>query len=251
MHRERRNHGSCRSASEGTSSGSRADASRADGSRADASRADASRADASRPGRHVLLGRQLTAVASISVVITTLDDRQTLRDCLDGVLAGNPSVMEVLVVDRGSVDGTSDMVRRAGPPVRLLERPGSHPAGATAVGAAEAVGDVVAFVPSRAVLRAGLVEEAAATGQPTTIPLRPVGATAFGRAAAAVVGSGSSGWTPATTTVAAWPPQARPPRDQERGPAGRRRTSSPTARPAWPARPSAPAPTDGRRPAPS
>ena len=52
------------------------------------------------------------------------------------------------------------------------------------------MGDVVAFVPSRAVLRAGLVEEAAATGQPTTIPLRPVGATAFGRAAAAVVGSG-------------------------------------------------------------
>jgi hypothetical protein len=128
-------------------------------------------------------------VGSITVVIATLDDRQTLRDCLDGVLAGNPSVTEVLVVDRGSVDGTSDIVRGAGPPVRLLECPGSHRTDAMAAGAAEAEGDVVAFVPSRAVLRAGMVEEAV-RGQSTTVTLRPVGATAFGRAAAAVVGSG-------------------------------------------------------------
>ena len=65
---------------------------------------------------------------------------------------------------------------------------------AVAAGIAEARGDVLALVPGRALMGAGAIEacaaEAAAGGGdgPATVELRPVGTTAFGRAAAAVVG---------------------------------------------------------------
>jgi len=131
-------------------------------------------------------------VSSISVIITTLNDRSTVRDCLDGVL-GSAFVGEVLVVDRGSVDGTPDIVRRLGAPVRLIERPGSRPSEAVAVGLAEAHGEVLAVIPSRAVMGRRAIETVARAAQasgdgPATADLRPVGTTAFGRAAAAVVG---------------------------------------------------------------
>lgn len=142
-------------------------------------------------------------MGSISVVITTLDDRLTMRDCLDGVLGGGTSVSEVLVVDRGSVDGTVEIIRRAGAPVRLIERPGWSVTDAISDGVAEAKGDVLAVVPSRAIMAAGAIEAsaraaalttpaaltaAARSGRSATVDLRPVGTTAFGRAAAAIVG---------------------------------------------------------------
>jgi hypothetical protein len=134
-------------------------------------------------------------VSSVSVVITTQDDRLSVRDCLDRVLASAApgTVSEVLVVDRGSVDGTADIVRRVGGPVRLIERRGAGVPEAVAVGIAEARGDVLALVPGRALMGAGAIEACAADaagggGGPATVELRPVGTTAFGRAAAAVVG---------------------------------------------------------------
>jgi Glycosyl transferase family 2 len=134
-------------------------------------------------------------VPSVSVVVTTQDDRLSVRDCIDRVLAsaGAGSVSEVLVVDRGSVDGTADIVRRVGGPVRLIERPGDGLAAAVAAGIAEARGDVLALVPGRALMGAGAIEACtaeAAAGRdgPAVVELRPVGTTAFGRAAAAVVG---------------------------------------------------------------
>jgi hypothetical protein len=135
----------------------------------------------------------LTTLSTISVVITTLNDRTTVRDCLDRVLGGDAAVAEVLVVDRGSIDGTLDIVRRSGAPVRLIERPSSCPSEALAVGVAEARGEIVAVVPSRAIVGKGaLVLGARAAevseGGSATVDLDPVGTTAFGRAAAAVVG---------------------------------------------------------------
>ena len=116
-----------------------------------------------------------------SVVITTLNARLTVRDCIDSVLAAGGSVGEVIVVDRGSTDGTRDIARRVGSPVRVLERPGLSERDAVVAGLAEAVSPRAGVVPSRTVVAPG----ALAAGE---VQLRPVGTTAFGRAVAAMAG---------------------------------------------------------------
>jgi hypothetical protein len=89
---------------------------------------------------------------------------------------------EVLVVDRGSSDGTADITRRVGGLVRLIERPRASVAEAVAAGTAEAVGEIVAVVPDRARIGKGALDAG------LDVDLRPVGTTAFGRAAAAIIG---------------------------------------------------------------
>lgn len=140
-------------------------------------------------------------MGSISVVITTLDDQATLRDCVDGVLAGGSPVGEVLVVDRGSADGTLDVARRLGPLVRVIERPGWPAGRAVAAATREAAGDEVTVVPSRAILGHGAI---AAGG---SVRLRPVGTTAFGRAAAAVVGQAAAPAVDVGGSAAGAPPR--------------------------------------------
>ena len=127
------------------------------------------------PGRLIALG-------SVSVVITTLNARSTVRDCIDSAVAGTASLCEVLVIDRGSVDGTAEIARGMGGPVRLIERPGAGAEEAVQTGTAEAAGETVVVVPSRAVVGEGALDAGVDIG------LVPVGTTAFGRAAAAVVG---------------------------------------------------------------
>lgn len=116
-----------------------------------------------------------------TVVIATLNARPTVRDCVDSVLAAGTPVGEVLIVDRGSTDGTLEIARRFGPPVRVLERRGVAEGAAVEAGLAEAGTSVVAVVPSRSVVAVGALR----AGE---VPLRPVGTTAFGRAAAVMVG---------------------------------------------------------------
>ena len=131
------------------------------------------------------LGRdpgRLNTVTSVSVVIATLNARMTIRDCIDSAVAGTESLREVLVVDRGSVDGTAEIARRVGGPVRVIERPGAGAGEAVETGTAEAAGEIVAVVPSRAVVGRGVLDAG------VDVNLFPVGTTAFGRAAAAVIG---------------------------------------------------------------
>jgi GT2 family glycosyltransferase len=63
-------------------------------------------------------------VPRATVVITTKDRRQELREALPLVLAQTEPV-EVLVIDDGSEDGTAEMVQREFPQVRLERSPHS------------------------------------------------------------------------------------------------------------------------------
>jgi dolichol-phosphate mannosyltransferase len=47
----------------------------------------------------------------VSVVVPVLNERGRLAPCLEGLLMRPPEVLEVLVVDGGSVDGTQDLVQ--------------------------------------------------------------------------------------------------------------------------------------------
>lgn len=77
----------------------------------------------------------------ITVVIPTLNEAAEIAGA---VAAVRDEVDEVIVVDGGSCDGTTDMARAAGARVRVAV--GSNRAAALNTGAALASGDVIYFV---------------------------------------------------------------------------------------------------------
>lgn len=47
----------------------------------------------------------------VSVIVPALNERDRLRPCLDGLIAQGTEVVEILVVDGGSIDGTQEIVK--------------------------------------------------------------------------------------------------------------------------------------------
>jgi len=62
--------------------------------------------------------------SGITAIVPVLNEYERLGPCLDGLIAQGPEVREILVVDGGSDDGTTDLVRecqRRDPRVRLVD----------------------------------------------------------------------------------------------------------------------------------
>ncbi len=83
--------------------------------------------------------------ATISVVVCTRDGHDRIGACLEAVGSMQPAAHEVIVVDDGSTDGTSERVAREFPGVRLLRSEGVGLSAARNLGAAAATGEFVAF----------------------------------------------------------------------------------------------------------
>jgi GT2 family glycosyltransferase len=67
------------------------------------------------------LGGSATASVTLSLIIPTYNARELLAGCLQSIYQNPPSEpYEIIVVDDASVDGTSEMVRKRFPEVRLL-----------------------------------------------------------------------------------------------------------------------------------
>lgn len=67
---------------------------------------------------------QVADLASVSVVVPTLNEAQRLQPCLDGLMRQGYEIREILIVDSQSQDGTPDLVRAAqcrDPRLRLVE----------------------------------------------------------------------------------------------------------------------------------
>src|SRR6476659_5296195 len=69
------------------------------------------------PGRRrrppVAPGGVVPAGTSVSVVVASLNEAHRIQPCLDGLVAQDVLVREILVVDSGSTDGTAELVRAA------------------------------------------------------------------------------------------------------------------------------------------
>lgn len=91
-------------------------------------------------------GRRLLSEASVSVVVPAFDAGAHLRGALECILGQTRPPDEVLVVDDGSSDDTAAIARAWGAPVRLVEQATSGPAATRNRGAAEAAGDLLAFL---------------------------------------------------------------------------------------------------------
>jgi GT2 family glycosyltransferase len=131
---------------------------------------------------------------TVSILIPTFNEIGHIDACLISVLAQSYPLLEVLVLDGGSTDGTRERVDSYGPPVRLIDNPRRGPASAMNVGIAVSKGSIICrmdahteFEPDYVAesLRVLLQEGADVVGG----PMRPVGTGKFGRAVAAVTSS--------------------------------------------------------------
>lgn len=92
--------------------------------------------------------QQVNASSPVSVIIPTHNREHTLRRALDSVLAQTRPPAEVIVVDDGSVDGTSRLVADGYPAVRYLHQAHAGVSAARNRGIATARGQWLALLDS-------------------------------------------------------------------------------------------------------
>ena len=136
----------------------------------------------------------------VSIIIPVRDEAEHLPACLASGARQDyaPSLLEVIVVDGGSTDGTRAIVEStpsAGRfPVRLLENPGGTTAAGLNIGIREAGGDVIVYVLGHGEIAPDFVTQSVRALQRTGAdavggPIETCGRGATGRAIAAVVSS--------------------------------------------------------------
>lgn len=135
---------------------------------------------------------------TVTIVVPTLDERAWITDCLSSLSTqDHPAILEILVVDGRSGDGTRDLVARFArrdPRVRLLDNPQRSAAGALNTGLGAARGDLIVRADAHATYAPDYVRRCIDVLEETGAdnvggPMRPVGANRFGRAVAAVTSS--------------------------------------------------------------
>ena len=82
----------------------------------------------------------------VSVIVPAYNASAYIEAAIGSVLAQNYPSLEVIVVDDGSRDGTPDLARRFGEPVRVIEQNNAGPAAARNRAVKLARGDWLAFI---------------------------------------------------------------------------------------------------------
>lgn len=132
---------------------------------------------------------------TVSVILPALNEIAFIRDCLDSLaIQDYPSIVEILVVDGGSTDGTRSVVECFGPPVSLIENSRVTAAAAMNIGLAASRGEIIVRADSHALYARDYVTACVSVLEETGAAnvggrMRPVGTTSFGRAIAAVTSS--------------------------------------------------------------
>ncbi len=130
----------------------------------------------------------------VSIILPTLNERAFLRDCLDSLAAQDcGDIVEILVVDGGSTDGTREMAVTS-PGVKLLDNPNVTAASAMNVGIAASTGGIICRADAHTLYATDYVRRCVEVLLETGAAnvggaMRPVGTTNFGRAVAAVTSS--------------------------------------------------------------
>lgn len=82
----------------------------------------------------------------ISVVIPSYNAAKTIQRAVDSVLAQSYPAFEIIVVDDGSLDDTTEVVGQYGNALRLIQQPNSRTATARNVGIESTQGEWIAFL---------------------------------------------------------------------------------------------------------
>jgi succinoglycan biosynthesis protein ExoA len=127
---------------------------------------------------------------TVTVAVPVLNEELHINHCLDALAVQTyPNIVEVLVVDGGSWDGTREMAGKR-PGVRVLDNPRRIQAAALNVALGEAKGDVLVRVDGHCIIASDYVEQCVA---------------ALSRTGAAMVGGAMTpvGESPTTRGIAA------------------------------------------------
>ncbi len=134
-------------------------------------------------------------VLPVTIILPTLNERAFIRDCLDTLLRQDYSgIVEILVVDGGSTDGTQDIIATVEGPIRLIDNPKMTAAAAMNLGIKNCSTGVFVRVDCHTLYAPDYVSKSVEsfTSSGATVvggPMRPEGANPFGRAVAAVTTS--------------------------------------------------------------
>lgn len=93
---------------------------------------------------------------TVSVVVPARNEEALIEACLQSILFQEPKPLEVILVDNGSVDRTSEIGKALGVKVIYQPRPGLHIARQTGLEAAQ--GDVVANTDADCLVEPGWIE---------------------------------------------------------------------------------------------
>ncbi len=89
----------------------------------------------------------MTSDAGVTVYVTMLNERDSIGPLLDSLLSQTRKPDEIVLVDGGSTDGTTDIVKqyvKKGHPIRLIASPGANVAAGRNIGIGEATFEIVA-----------------------------------------------------------------------------------------------------------
>jgi prepilin-type N-terminal cleavage/methylation domain-containing protein len=89
----------------------------------------------------------LGGTPQVSVVVCTYNGGATLKQCLQSLLAIDYPNYEILVIDDGSTDNTSEILKRF-PQIRAIQQPNRGLSAARNVGLYAATGEIVAYTDS-------------------------------------------------------------------------------------------------------
>lgn len=137
----------------------------------------------------------VSARCTVSILLPTLNEQEYLQDCLDSLLAQDwPDIVEILVLDGRSTDATHAIAAAHPEPVTLVENPGVTAASAMNLGISMAAGEVIVRADAHTLYAKDYVRRCIEVLEETGAAnvggrMSPVGATAFGRAVAAVTSS--------------------------------------------------------------
>ncbi len=92
---------------------------------------------------------------ALSVIISTLNNREHLLSCLESVRETMPSSCEIIVVNGPSSDGTTGAIRERDDVDVLVEISERNQNVSRNAGLKEATGDVIAFLDDRCVVKSG------------------------------------------------------------------------------------------------
>jgi glycosyltransferase involved in cell wall biosynthesis len=87
-------------------------------------------------------------IPRISVIVPVHDGERFLRQSVDSIRAQRVSELELIIVDDGSTDGTSDLIAELAPDIAIRLPENSGPATARNAGVAAATGEWLAFLDS-------------------------------------------------------------------------------------------------------
>lgn len=132
---------------------------------------------------------------TVSILLPTLQERAFIHGCLDSLTAQDDDrIVEILVLDGGSTDGTREIVEGHGALVHLVDNPRVTAAGAMNRGLDVAVGEIIVRADAHTVYAPDYVRRCVdllleSGADNVGGPMRAIGTTAFGQAVAAVTSS--------------------------------------------------------------